>query len=167
MTSAQSFTRRPKPIIVGLDGSESALGALGIAARLAPALGAEVFAIGAVQTPSITLTQPKDPSPVAEMKTIVHNAVTQVFGSQKPAWLFAEVREGEPSRVLLEASEGAQILVVGNRGHGSLASIVLGSVSANCVEYATCPVIVYHGTALDTGTHSTPGTARKPAASSH
>jgi nucleotide-binding universal stress UspA family protein len=37
------------------------------------------------------------------------------------------------------------MLIVGSRGHGGFSGLLLGSVSANCAEHATCPVLVIHG----------------------
>jgi len=48
--------------------------------------------------------------------------------------------------VLLEVSSGARMLVVGSRGHGGFAGLLLGSVSAACAEHGDCPVLVVHGT---------------------
>jgi nucleotide-binding universal stress UspA family protein len=69
-----------------------------------------------------------------------------VFGGRRPPGLRTDVREGNAARVLLEASEGARMLVVGSRGHGGFAGLLLGSVSAACAEHASCPVLVLHGT---------------------
>ena len=53
-----------------------------------------------------------------------------------------EIRAGRPGEVLVDAAEGAALLVVGHRGLGSVASVLLGSVGLHCVLHATCPVTV-------------------------
>ena len=47
--------------------------------------------------------------------------------------------------VLLAAAAGAQLLVVGNRGHGGFREALLGSVGQHCVQHAPCPVLVVRG----------------------
>lgn len=49
---------------------------------------------------------------------------------------------GKPSRRLVEASRGADLLVVGARGYGGFHDLKLGSVSEQCVRHAKCPVLV-------------------------
>ena len=61
------------------------------------------------------------------------------------------VVEGRAGPVLVEAAEGADLLVVGNRGHGGLAEAMLGSVGQYCVHHAPCPVVIMRGKA---GTHA-------------
>jgi nucleotide-binding universal stress UspA family protein len=56
-----------------------------------------------------------------------------------------EVREGGAAKVLLEVSEGAAMVIVGSRGHGGFTGLLLGSVSANVAEHASCPVLIIHG----------------------
>lgn len=50
--------------------------------------------------------------------------------------------EGHPAAVLLTAAEGADLLVLGCRGHGGFVGALLGSVSQHCVHHATCPVVI-------------------------
>lgn len=52
---------------------------------------------------------------------------------------------GGAAKVLLNQSAGAQMLVVGSRGHGGFIGLLLGSVSAACAEHARCPVLIVHG----------------------
>jgi nucleotide-binding universal stress UspA family protein len=52
------------------------------------------------------------------------------------------VVEGTPAAVLVEESRGADLLVVGSRGHGGFTQLLLGSVSQQCAHYAECPVVI-------------------------
>jgi len=58
---------------------------------------------------------------------------------------------GRPASAIVEEARAwsADLLVLGNRGHGSIASMVLGSVSAEVVDHAPCPVLVVRGEAVD------------------
>jgi nucleotide-binding universal stress UspA family protein len=49
---------------------------------------------------------------------------------------------GSAQRVLVDASEGADLLVAGSRGYGPLHSVLVGSVSRYLVDHAACPVLV-------------------------
>lgn len=53
-----------------------------------------------------------------------------------------EVQAGPPARVLLEAARDASLLVLGSRGRGGFASLLLGSVSQQCAQHARCPVMI-------------------------
>ena len=51
---------------------------------------------------------------------------------------------GPPALELLKAAQNADLLVVGSRGHGAFAGMLLGSVSEHCVTHSLCPVVVVH-----------------------
>jgi nucleotide-binding universal stress UspA family protein len=68
-----------------------------------------------------------------------------VFGGDRPAGLVTRVEQGGAARILIDVSQGANLLVVGSRGHGGFAGLLLGSVSSACAEHAACPVLVVHG----------------------
>jgi nucleotide-binding universal stress UspA family protein len=55
--------------------------------------------------------------------------------------------EGEPATVLVDASRGAEMVVVGPCGHGALVGLVLGSVTDHLTRHAACPVVVVRGAA--------------------
>ncbi len=70
---------------------------------------------------------------------VVADAVAEEGGG---AEVQTRVVEGHPARVLIAASAGADLLVVGSRGHGEFLEALLGSVSQHCVRHAHCPVVV-------------------------
>jgi nucleotide-binding universal stress UspA family protein len=49
---------------------------------------------------------------------------------------------GAPAETLIEASRGAELLVLGSHGHGSFVDVLLGSVSQRCTQHPPCPVVV-------------------------
>jgi nucleotide-binding universal stress UspA family protein len=57
----------------------------------------------------------------------------------------AQVVKGHPALVLLGAAAGADLLVLGSRGHGGFADALLGSVGLHCVHHAHCPVLIIRG----------------------
>ena len=65
-----------------------------------------------------------------------------VLGSDRKMKVTLTVTEGHPGMVLSTASRGAELLVVGSRGHGAFAGMLLGSVSEYCAAHAACPVVV-------------------------
>jgi nucleotide-binding universal stress UspA family protein len=142
MATTQSSGPR---IVVGVDGSEPSRLALRWAAFLAAPLGATVDAVIAWQLPVTYGWAAPQWDPHAEMTAVLDESVRAVFGDQPPVPIRAQAREGGAARVLVEASHGARMLVVGSRGHGGFVGLLIGSVSASVAEHATCPVLVVHG----------------------
>ena len=65
------------------------------------------------------------------------------FGHDPPRQRFEQlVREGQPAEILLELARDARLLVVGSRGRGGFAGLLLGSVSQQCAQHARCPVTI-------------------------
>jgi nucleotide-binding universal stress UspA family protein len=65
-------------------------------------------------------------------------------GPQPPPEVHAHAAMGIAADVLINESHGADLLVVGSRGHGGFTSMLLGSVSTQCATHASCPVTVVH-----------------------
>ena len=66
----------------------------------------------------------------------------QEIGDAGDVNVTGRVAEGPAARVLLEAARDASLLVVGSRGRGGFAGLILGSVSHQCAQHAHCPVVV-------------------------
>jgi nucleotide-binding universal stress UspA family protein len=133
-------------IIVGVDGSAGSAAALRWAAGYAAAVGGVIEVVTAWQ-PLRTYGWAYDtggyrPDDAAEKAMSAQ--IDEVLGAERPATLQTSVQQGHPARVLTEASKDADLLVVGSRGHGGFAGLLLGSVSAHCAERAACPVVVVH-----------------------
>jgi nucleotide-binding universal stress UspA family protein len=135
-----------KRIIVGVDGSEPSKSALRWAARVAAVTGAGIDAVIAWQPAPNYGWAIADANwrPDEDAEKVVTAAADEVFGAQRPLDLRLLVCRGNPAKVLLDASDGAEMLIVGSRGHGGFVGLLLGSVSANCAEHAHCAVLVVH-----------------------
>jgi nucleotide-binding universal stress UspA family protein len=88
---------------------------------------------------------PDIPVPAGELD-VVHGRLDDltrgVVGEVDGLDVRTRVIAGDAVSVLLEAAGGAQLLVVGSRGRGAFAGMLLGSVSDHCVRHAACPVVV-------------------------
>ena len=86
-----------------------------------------------------------DWNPEKEAAANLHTTLEEVLGSQPTVPVREIVRQGSAARELVQASQGAQLLVVGSRGHGGFTGLLLGSVSSASAEHAHCPVLIIHG----------------------
>jgi nucleotide-binding universal stress UspA family protein len=73
------------------------------------------------------------------------DAISKAVDPNSDVTVREQVVEGYPAQVLVAAADGADLLVVGSRGHGEFAETLLGSVSQHCVHHAPCPVVVIRG----------------------
>lgn len=133
-------------IVVGVDGSPESVLALKWAQTLAHALDATITAVTAwhMETVFGSYIVP-DWDPDEGARQILKDAVQEAFGGNPPEGFSGVCIRGTPAKVLMEHSKSAQMLIVGSRGHGGFAGMLLGSVSSACAEHAGCPVLVVHG----------------------
>ncbi len=136
-------------VVVGVDGSEGSRRALAWAAEEARDHQAGLTVLGS-WAPPVALSGPgfaaypgyteADLSAVAEHELTA--ALQAVLGDAPDLPVERLVVEGHPAHRLVEASDGADLLVVGCRGHGGFAGMLLGSVSQHVAAHARCPVVV-------------------------
>ncbi len=147
MTTADPVGRR---IVVGVDGSETSRHALRWAAGEAAVHDAELHVVYAwdvtppgvgIGTATGTLAGAPDTQREAA-EQVVAQVIEEELGAQAPANLQTSVSQGGATTVLLEAAQGADLLVVGSRGLGGFAGLLLGSVSMKLAHHAGCPVVI-------------------------
>ncbi len=133
-------------IVVGVDGSAPSKAALAWALGQAGLTSSVVDAVIAWEYPALSgqrFPVSVDLEEIARRR--IAEAIAEVAGSPPPAGLSHHVVEGNAAQALLDASAGADLLVVGNRGHGGFVGALLGSISQHCVHHASCPVVVVRG----------------------
>lgn len=134
-------------IVVGVDGSPSSREALRWAIRYADLSGGTVDAVMAWHVPSTLASYPwVSLDETDDLQGSALKALEAVLKAEVEAddshLVSAEVVNGHPAEVLLHAAAGADLLVVGSRGHGRFAEALLGSVAQHCVHHAHCPVLI-------------------------
>ncbi len=140
-------------IVAGVDGSAGSIAALRLAQRIATATGAHVDAVAGWGVPT-ALAVPYALGTVdfeIGARAVLNDALVKAFGEGTPDNVVARLIQGSVRQVLLEASDGADMLVVGRRGRGGFAGLLLGSVSQACVAHARCPVLITNPTDTPVG----------------
>lgn len=139
------------PVVVGVDGSTSGFEALDWAADHAVRHGRGLRAVFAlskerydVVTREMTLGRPEDEESARQVLAAAERRAAQRQPDLKVA---LDVLPQEPVPALLDEGRGAFALVVGNRGRGTLAQLLLGSVGLGVAGRATCPTVVVRGQA--------------------
>ncbi|GAB3995873.1 universal stress protein [Glycomyces albus] len=134
-------------IVVGIDGSPASARALRWAVRQAELTGAEVEAMHAWQVPAMygtaAMALPGDQLAQTAENTL-NEAMADVAGESRSRGIAVSQRlvEAHPAKALIEESKDADLVVVGNRGHGGFVGALIGSVSQQVVHHASCPVVV-------------------------
>jgi nucleotide-binding universal stress UspA family protein len=142
MTEAPSSAGR---IVVGVDGSDSSAAALAWAVRQAKLTGSGLDALitwSVSASAALAGALPENFDPAADAEQTLVAAVASSREANPDVDLRTVVIEGAPGPGLVDYAEPADLLVIGSRGHGFVAGILLGSVSEYCVSHAHCPVLV-------------------------
>jgi nucleotide-binding universal stress UspA family protein len=139
-------------IVVGVDGSEPSARALRWALRQAELTGGVVEAVAAWEYPQyytwggMPSLGPDEVGTFEEAaRRALEETVRKTAGPEPGARIRTRVAHGQAARALLDAAEGAALLVLGSRGHGGFAGALLGSVGQHCIQHAHCPVVVIRG----------------------
>lgn len=133
------------PVVVGADGSACADAAVRWAAGLAAATGSRLEIVTVWDWPRSygwAVPVPADFDPAADAARLVAAAEDLARAEHPEVACTGTVVQGAAPAVLVDASRRARVLVVGSRGHGELAGMLIGSVSQYCVAHAHCPVVV-------------------------
>ncbi|NEE27952.1 universal stress protein [Streptomyces sp. SID7982] len=134
-------------IVVGVDGSDSSIRALHWAVRQAELTGATVEAVNSWEYPATSWASmmpgmPEDFDPQALATVSLNEALEEALGAAGAAAVSKVVVIGNPAQALLDRAQGADLLVVGARGHTGFKATLLGSVSLHVTQHAPCPVTV-------------------------
>ncbi|TMM35529.1 MAG: universal stress protein [Actinobacteria bacterium] len=137
-----------KTIVVGVDGSPGSRKALTWAAAEAMDHGANLVVLNVWEhtllppAGSVSVSERYVPDPSQATAEDLLQIIKEELGEEPPVLVQPRVKQGRPAKVLIEDSADADLLVVGPRGHGGFAGLVLGSVSQHVAAYAKCPVTV-------------------------
>lgn len=136
-------------VAVGVDGSPSSLRALTTAAEEAVRRNTTLHVVRAWSLR--TVPRPAD-SPAGAVPSLdeykqscledTERLVARKLGTDLSFPVEIHVVHSPSPQALLSASRGADLLVVGHRGRGGFAGLMLGSVAEQCVRHASCPVLV-------------------------
>ncbi len=134
-------------IVVGVDGSTHGEAALDFAAEEAALRGAHLRVVCAWEFPMVVAPMGVYPAESFEglrddVEAVVQASMARVAEVQPQVECEGVTIEGQPAAVLLKEAQDADMIVVGSRGRGSVASLLLGSVSQEVVHQASCPVVV-------------------------
>lgn len=129
-------------IIVGVDGSKASTEAVRWALGQARMSGSEVEVLTSWHVPNQFAELVADEIDWdARARALLDDTLADVH-IETDMTITRRARPGHPAAVLTDASADADLLVVGSRGHGGFAGMLLGSVSGHVAAHAHCPVVV-------------------------
>jgi len=134
----------PHRIVVGIDGSECSLAALQWAAQQAHFTGLPLDVVMSWERPEwgSGFLLPDDYDPASDANKLLEDAISKIRGAFDGVMFNPVAIEGHPAPTLVEAARGADLLVVGSRGHGEFSGMLLGSVSEYCAHHVSCPITI-------------------------
>ncbi|HEY0639097.1 MAG TPA: universal stress protein [Pseudonocardiaceae bacterium] len=136
-------------VVVGVDGSDSSVTALHHAAKEACLRDMTLHVVRGWTMR--TTPRPPDCPPgavpsIQDYEREAHRRTAELvaaeLGEQPPCPVEVHVVHAPSAQSLIDASRRADLLVVGHRGRGGFAGLLLGSVAEQCVRHAHCPVVV-------------------------
>lgn len=157
-----------EPIVVGVDGSASSLRAVAWAAREAALRNAPLHIVHvtlrwAYDVPLVPQPAHWGPSAESASRKLLRQASEQAHADAPTVTVSTEIADGATAEAIIAAAETAQMIVVGSRGLGGFAGLLLGSVSRTLADRSPCPVVVVgeprteHGTEIVAGVTGHPG----------
>jgi len=142
-------------IVVGVDGSDHSRRALIWAMRQAALQQVSLTVLAVRPDPVRPVTgvywgvhvyaeDTHNPEVVRKAIQEIVERVANEIGETAPQ-VAVTVVTGDPAEELIKVSRGADMIVVGSRGSGGFASLLMGSVSSKVMHHAACPVVVIRG----------------------
>ena len=136
-------------IVVGVDGSDNATSALDWAMSEAAIRQTSLTVLAVHSVPAgywtkAPVTLPGDEAVAADLRKRAEAAADESASrtGARPDPVTVVAISGFPAQALIDASKGADLVVVGARGSGGFTALVMGSVSSQVVQHAACPVVV-------------------------
>lgn len=142
----EAATGNPGQVVLGYDGSPASNRAAAFAFRHAEAIGCGVVAVSVEATrgePETHEFNPEDATPGSDTSAF-HSPVIVTAAAFPDVPVSFVTGTGRPAEVLIAEAAGAELLVVGSRGSGGFAGLVMGSVTQKVLAHASCPVAVLH-----------------------
>ena len=136
------------PVLLAADGSPANEPAVGFAFEEATLRGVPLVALHVWSHPAST--GPGDMQPLVHDEDLVEDEEIRVLAEALAGWhdrypdvdVRRQVVRGHIRKTIIDATSGAQLVVVGARGHGGFTGMLLGSVSQSVLNHASCPTVI-------------------------